>query len=546
MTPELPAAYNTVMWGRKPLGAPEPEDRVILKPILGIRPGVYLAVLCALVILLLLFRILLYPGIARPGAMVVFTSEPAGAALRVDDVYLGTAPCRVFVPKGEHIIEAVLPGFAAERLECAIPGRLFASALLPRRYDLSVTLSIPDPAALPELVLAAAAYDYAEWSFGGEPTIAWQVPLSLSEGVYRAGSAAAEDTQDILAAAARFAVTRAALRDLVRAVILAGNSGNAPSPLTLTHTVAKAAAFLADNPGSAAWLADTLPADSANVLIASAWYQNQLAAFADVTAGETLSPPPGAAPPSGATPPADLPASQIRVGGLLFTGLGSGTLVQGQPFPHRIPVEAFMVCTVEVPVPAYADFLDAVPGWRQDQQEFLEQQGLVDNEYLAGFDNALGVSPTGVNPLNVGVSGVSWYAAQAFCEWLTGKLPASFSGWEIRLPTEAEWEYAAKSSQRWGGRNVLFAMDSSSPLGAGAWEWCADPYSPLPLLSASAKAINAVSSPERSLRGGSWLNTAGTISAEMRASLPPATCSSFVSFRPVIARRTIVRYSMSR
>jgi formylglycine-generating enzyme required for sulfatase activity len=489
-----------------------PEDQVRFKPILGIRPGVYLSGVCSLAILIILFFILLYPGISRPGSMVVFSSEPAGAALRVDDVYVGTSPCRVFVPRGEHSMVAVMPGFESTRLERTIPSRLFASALFPRRYDLNVTLVTHDPMA----VLAAAAHDYASWSFGGEPTGDWQIPLSLSTGVYRAGSS---DTDAILSAAARFAVTRAGLRDLVRAQTLAANGGISPSPLTLVRSVTQVAAFLSQNGDSAAWLADTLSDDAAAALIFSAWYQNQLASFADITAGEVLASPPDERPLSA------LPANQIRVNGLLFTGMSDGILVQGEPFPHQLPIKPFLICVAEVPIPAYADFLDANPRWRMDQKETLEQQGLVDREYLAGFDQG---TPITGNRINMGVTSVSWFAAKAFCEWLTGKLPDSFSGWEVRLCTEAEWEYAAKSANRWGSR--MFGPDS------GAWEWCDDPYSPLPFLSASTHAIDQVGSPERSVRGGSWLNIAGSISPETRGSLPPAMCSAFVSFRPVIVR----------
>ncbi|MDR0290482.1 MAG: SUMF1/EgtB/PvdO family nonheme iron enzyme [Treponema sp.] len=498
-----------------------PEDQVRLKPVLGFRPGVYLAVLCSLVLCVVLFFILLYPGIASPGSVVVFSSEPAGAALRVDDVYAGTSPCRVFVPKGDRVMEAVLPGFETERIECAIPSRLFASALFPRRYKLNVAMTAPDPAA----ALAAAAYDYASWTFGGEPTANWQIPLSLSEGVYRAGSAAFNNDGDfiaagnLVAAASRFAVTRAALRDLARAQTLAANGGNAPSPLTLARSVRQAAAFLSNNPGSAAWLADALPDDSASLLISSGWYQNPLASFASITAGEVLAFPPNEGPV------ADLPASQIRVGGLLFAGLGGGTLVQGEPFPHQVDIGAFLICATEVPIPAFEDFFEADPRWRPDQREALEKQGLADSEYLAGFEQN---TPVTGSRINMGVSSVSWFAAKAFCEWLSGKLPASFSGWEVRLPTEAEWEYAAKSAQSWGSR--MFGPEN------GAWEWCDDPYSHLPFLSAPPQAIDGIGSPERSVRGGSWLNTAASINAETRGSLPPATCSAFVSFRPVIAR----------
>jgi len=499
--------------------APEPEDQVHLKPLLGIRPGVYLAIAGAMVILIALFFILLYPGIARPGALVVFTSEPAGAALRIDDVYAGSSPCAVFVPRGERLIEAALPGYNNERLNREIPSRLFASALFPRRYNVHVDLV----AVGPTVPLAAAAYEYAAWTFGGEPTAAWQIPMALSEGVYRIGPAAygAGDilaARGLLSAAARFAVTRAALRDLVRASTLALNGGNAASPLTLTRSLSQAAAFLAHNAGSAAWLADTLPAESAAMVISSAWYQNQLAAFAGITAGETLA---RQSDPS-------LPVSQIRVGGLLFAGMGGGVVARGEPFPHASDVEAFYICTAEVPSLAYADFLDANPEWRPDQLEELERSGMVDGEYLADFDTS--IPPGGRRP-DTGVTAVSWYAANAFCAWLTGKLPDSFAGWEVRLPAEAEWEYAAKSAQQWEGRGGIIAMEG------GAWEWCAEPYAPLPFIAAPPEAIAAVGSPERPVRGGSWLNAAGSTDVETRAFLPPATCSSFVSFRPVIARR---------
>jgi formylglycine-generating enzyme required for sulfatase activity len=48
-------------------------------------------------------------------------------------------------------------------------------------------------------------------------------------------------------------------------------------------------------------------------------------------------------------------------------------------------------------------------------------------------------------------AGVSWYGAKAYCEWL-GKLTKL----PFDLPTEAQWEYAARS----GGKRVLFATDN--------------------------------------------------------------------------------------
>lgn len=61
------------------------------------------------------------------------------------------------------------------------------------------------------------------------------------------------------------------------------------------------------------------------------------------------------------------------------------------------------------------------------------------------------------------VSGVSWYDAMAFCEWLSKK-----EGKLYRLPTEAEWEYVCKNAETnlWGIKNML----------SGPKEWCLDWY----------------------------------------------------------------------
>ena len=81
------------------------------------------------------------------------------------------------------------------------------------------------------------------------------------------------------------------------------------------------------------------------------------------------------------------------------------------------------------------------------------------------------------------VAGVSWHDAQEFCEWLSAQ-----EGVEYRLPTEAEWEFAARA-----GKDLVFGESDTRPepgapnslgiknMHTGVREWCSDWYGAYPL-----------------------------------------------------------------
>lgn len=486
------------------------EDQVRLVPLFGVKPGVYLTFLYGLILAAVLVFILIYPGLTNPGSLGVLSSEPLGAAVRVDGVTLGVTPCEVFIPRGNRVIELVLPGFKTRRIEADIPGRIFASALFPHKEYITGELQSENPRTA--LVLGAA--DYAAWSFAGEPTAAFQIPLSLSEGAYRAGPAGKdplirENFNEILKGALRFASTRAALRDILRAKFLIDNGGASPSPVTLFRSAEEILAYLGETPGAAAWLGAVLPPEAADALVNSPWYQkDQEKAVALGTASS-----PGAI--SGAAS-----GAAVEIGALSFRELSGGTLVQGRPFPRSTIIGNFWIAATEVSTGAWDEFLADEPEWRGENTPALTERGLVNSDYLLPADNPAYPYPT--------VPGVSWYAAQAYCRWLSRFLPPALSGYEVRLPTEAEWEYAARLSQQ---------GELSLDMPGGLWEWCGDPFAPLPFLPAEGEIIQDIRSPERPVKGGSWVSLPGSIDIETRASLPPSSCSPFVSFRPVIAPR---------
>jgi hypothetical protein len=469
------------------------EDRVRLRPLLGIRPGIYLSGLYGFIILLILFLLFVLPGVVNPGSVLAVSTDPFGAAVRIDGVYIDASPCEVFISSGKHKVEIVMPGFSPWENEIEVKGRLLGSRFFPRKIPVSVELASPDPAA----AFNAEAADFAAWTLAGEPTAAWQVPLSLSEGAYRLGKAASDPgirsaMNDTLMEALGFGTTRAALRDLLRAKFLLDNQGLSPSPVTLLRSAEDILTMLGETGGSALWLAGILQNENASAVAGSAWYnsQSEAAAFGGNGGFEPVSPAAG---------------RTVTVGELVFREIPGGALA-----------ETFYIAETEITNAAWDRFLGERPEWNRENAPALAEKGLVTSDYLVAASLTGAPESTGPGGLP---AGISWYAAAAFCEWFGSRLPPEWSGWEIRLPTEAEWEYACKT-----GINMLGVY----------WEWCGNPYIPLNFFKESSTTAD-FSTPERPVRGGAWLNPSNSVDAGTRGSLSPESCSPFVSFRPVLS-----------
>ncbi|MBI5748667.1 MAG: formylglycine-generating enzyme family protein [Nitrospinae bacterium] len=164
---------------------------------------------------------------------------------------------------------------------------------------------------------------------------------------------------------------------------------------------------------------------------------------------------------------------------------------------------------------------------------------------------------------------VSWNDAVAYAEWFSGKLaPAgskqgtglssqAISGEKrYRLPTEAEWEYAARSGgkrEKYSGGDDLdsvawYANNSGSkthPVGqknpnvlglydmtGNLWEWCSDWYDEK-YYSNSPKdnPKGAVSGIYHVLRGGSWYNVSHRLGTFVRAQREPEKRADGSGFR---------------
>jgi sulfatase modifying factor 1 len=186
---------------------------------------------------------------------------------------------------------------------------------------------------------------------------------------------------------------------------------------------------------------------------------------------------------------------------------------------HRVWVDAFGLAACQVTRAEYARFLaaaghSATRDW--DDPNFGDPQQPV-------------VSP-------------SWFDAQAYCQWLSRE-----TGSNYRLPTEAEWERAARGgveaklyswgdappesqpdyATRWKNgpeRVAQYAPNAYGvyDVGDNVHEWCADWYDAAYYARSSERnPQGAPSGTRRASRGGSWRHQIKISRVAARSSIPP-------------------------
>lgn len=154
---------------------------------------------------------------------------------------------------------------------------------------------------------------------------------------------------------------------------------------------------------------------------------------------------------------------------------------------------------------------------------------------------------------------VSWYDAVEFCKWLSKE-----TGKNYRLPTEAEWEFAAKGGKKtlklkYAGSNVIDSVawyqgsipeDGTQAVGSlkpnelglydmsgNVWEWCSDIYKKdYYAKSEKDNPKGPKSGNWRIVRGGSWADKAFHARVTYRQSNLPANSGFNDGFRVVMTK----------
>jgi formylglycine-generating enzyme required for sulfatase activity len=227
---------------------------------------------------------------------------------------------------------------------------------------------------------------------------------------------------------------------------------------------------------------------------------------------------------------------------------GSNDIDNEKPV-RTIYLEDFLIGKYPVTNGEYKEFVDdggykKKEYWTEDGWEWKEEDKVTEPAFW--HDRQW-------NGANFPVVGVSWYEAVAYTKWLS-----QIRGSTYRLPTEAEWEKAARGTDGrdypWGNKfdknkcNCLemelgrtnpvgIFLEGQSPYGCfdmagNVWEWCSDWYEKKYYEKSPDKnPIGPKDGVYRVLRGGSWFFSGRDVRSAIRGRFVPFDRGDYAGFR---------------
>ncbi len=241
---------------------------------------------------------------------------------------------------------------------------------------------------------------------------------------------------------------------------------------------------------------------------------------------------------------------------------------------HFVELDAFLIDSEPVSTTAYCRFLNSIGGV---DTEMLADWFLLDPDDARSVHMPIEqigsewrpVARTERWPMIL----VSWYGATAYSLWANGRSWRDYRGDrgsepESLLPTEAQWEYAARGAVYhefpWGDdppafdrlrfdqhfKGATYEVETlpmanvNDPLGmspfglhhmaGNVWQWCRDWYDDTFYTRPEAtrpNAVNRTPGKVRSERGGSWIGPASLCRSSYRRGRPPRARGRCLGFR---------------
>lgn len=487
------ALIDTFRYMKRHIELPQVKE-VQLPQFLGMRPGIYIAVLLIVATLLLLFVVGFLPGIVRGGRYVTFTSPLAQTGVSIDGTYLGGTPYQFFVPSGEHEVTFTKGGVTLGKTTLKVGHPVFLTWLIHRTdklaSDIQGLTSIEKTAITAfnlQEVIAISAITVFDAVHPYPPVFKNLVDDAIAMKLDD------KSLTDSFALAANFITSKTMLNDALQAKEVLSNKTTPLIEKTLK-------------------VAQQLFADSTTEEIGLLGKEHLLKGT-----------------------PTTLKANDFEQAGITYP---ASSFVMGTTVPLIFPetnkagisvtTPLFTIATTPVSQYQWALFIEENPQWDKNEMLKLQQDNLTDEFYLSG------ILPSVVFATGKPVHNISYKAAEAFCTWLTEK-----TGKQVFIPTEAMWTLAALQAKDKPFAKSLTITDGDrkTPLAmlGGVWEFTQSPYIPLQRVTGYqevAQLYNTFAlSSDVSVKGGSYLNTPSSIDVHTVGVVDTTACGDLIGFR---------------
>jgi len=256
-----------------------------------------------------------------------------------------------------------------------------------------------------------------------------------------------------------------------------------------------------------------------------------------------------------------------------FSYIPSGNFLMGDRQnprePHHVWLSAYFIAPFEVTNGEIRRFFSAPDGYAEDRY-WTDEGKKWKGENNSRCSAVLGPGDPDYARFgqdDLPVTGVNWFEANAFCSWLTGTLGSG--RWQYALPSDAEWEKAARGPDNFDYALGMTISDAEVPL----YNWKKNPDAPVTVVGVRstpgqynpnryglfhmtgnvAEWTQSVNRPfnrehpyaddernqdatagQRTVRGGSWYSASiAYLYIPYRDAFPPSHCTQDIGFRLV-------------
>jgi iron(II)-dependent oxidoreductase len=119
-------------------------NQVKLKPLLGMKPGLYLSILYLIIVLLFIFFVAFLPGIINSGKRVTFVSKTKPAVIFLNDSYVGSTEATQFLKPGNYTVTFSFENELSESVNFNVKRAVFLTWLFPRKQIVASESLIKD------------------------------------------------------------------------------------------------------------------------------------------------------------------------------------------------------------------------------------------------------------------------------------------------------------------------------------------------------------------------------------------------------------------